>query len=171
VTRSILVFGTSHRLQGAACYPGVSVQAPPYSKLLGDMISSRSVDFIFEEASGMGPTTAQYLASAIAYVDVDLVPGTSKRHDAGIESGSPCIPIDPTDPTMSKDVYWWEYVDPQAEREKFWLQRIEEREFTNGLMICGFAHLLSFAFRLRAAGFEVECLCYMPHPRLCDHNL
>jgi hypothetical protein len=170
VASSILVFGTSHRLQGAACYPGIPVAAAPYSKLLGDLISSRSVDFIFEEASGMGPTTAQYLAGAIPYMDVDLSPITSKRHDASVESGSLGVPVDSTDPTMLQDFYWWEFVDRQAEREEFWLQRIDEKEFANGLMICGFAHLLSFAFRLRAAGFEVECLCYVPHPRLCDHQ-
>jgi hypothetical protein len=170
VARSILVFGTSHRLQGAACFPGTPVVAAPYSKLLRDMISSRSVDFVFEEASGMGPTTAQYLAGAIPYVDVDLSPNSSKRHDAGVESGSLGVPVDPTDPTMLQDFYSWEFVDRQAEREEFWLQRINEQEFASGLMICGFAHLLSFAFRLKATGFEVECLCYVPHPRLCDHH-
>lgn len=118
----------------------------------------------------MGPTIAQGIAGAIPYVDVDLYPGTSKRHDGEVESGSLAIPVDLTDPRLSKDFYSWEFVDRQAEREEFWLQRIEERKFSSGLIICGYVHLLSFAFRLKAAKFDVECLCYMPYRRLCGHE-
>jgi hypothetical protein len=71
---------------------------------------------------------------------------------------------------MSKDFYWWEYVDRQAEREAFWLQRIKEQEFLSGLMICGYVHLLRFAFRLKSAQYGVESACYMPHRRRCDHE-
>jgi hypothetical protein len=72
VTRSILLIGTSHALQGALNSPWRPIDAPPCSKLLQDFISSRSVDFVFEEASGMGPTITQRLAAAVPYVDVDL---------------------------------------------------------------------------------------------------
>ena len=45
-------------------------------------------------------------------------------------------------------------------REEFWLRQITGQEFKSALMICGLAHVLSFAFRLRAQDFSVQALEY-----------
>jgi hypothetical protein len=169
MARSIVVFATSHRLQGAQHYKG-TVNTPSYSKLVNKLISDKAIDFIFEEASGTGPTTAQNLAGSIRYLDIDSRPDERNKHGLPVDSGSLLVPIDPSDPTMSNDYYVWEYVEAQEQRENFWLRRIEEQHFSRGLLICGFIHLLSFSFRLKLAKFDVESLCYVPYHRLCGHG-
>jgi hypothetical protein len=117
MARSMVVFGTSHALQGAQNYPGVSVNAASYSKLIEQLISRQTIDFIFEEASGKGPTIVSKLAGHIPYLDVDASPGNPSEPAFTAKTGSVAIPIDPDDPDLSNDFYVWEYVREQAQRE------------------------------------------------------
>jgi hypothetical protein len=171
MTQSVVIIGTSHRLQGAENYTGSRVDAPPYLRLLELFVASHEIDCIFEEASGLGPTIAQKSFPGIRYCDVDVDPKTSQRHDLGIESGYDCQPIDATDPTMMNDCYGTELVDRQVSREEFWLKRMQQERFANALVVCGFAHMLSLAFRVRSAGYQpVEVFHYTPYDRLCGHQ-
>jgi hypothetical protein len=169
MVRSMVVLGTSHRLQGAQNYKG-SVNVSAYSTLVENLISTKRLDFIFEEASGTGPTHASKLAGAYPYLDVDPSPQNRKTHGLAEHACSSFIPIDLDDPNMSRDAYVLEYVQEQEQREEFWLRRIVEQNFSRGLMICGHLHTLSFAFRLRLAKFDVESLAYIPYHRLCSNG-
>lgn len=171
MARSIVVFGTSHALQGAANYPGKSVSSPGYSRLIQQLVKNRGIDCIFEEASGKGPTIASNLAGSIPYLDVDASRENPGEPVFKAETGSLGIPIDPGDSSMSDDFYAWEFVKAQNMRENIWLQRIETQHFGSGLMICGYLHLLSFASKLMHAKFDVNSLYYMPHHRLCRHKI
>jgi hypothetical protein len=53
----VKVFGTSHRLQGAV-NGRMNVDDPSYSDLLTMLFREEKPDFVFEEAAGLGPTTA-----------------------------------------------------------------------------------------------------------------
>jgi hypothetical protein len=168
MSRFIVVLGTSHRLQEAA--KGRSnITDPSYPDLAVQLISTEQIDFIFEEATGLGPTIAERLALSHwgqnHYLDVD--PPKSERNKYGIsaETGA-FFAIDPEDSQKSKDVAYWEFVEEHDKREDLWLQRIKGEAFSKALMICGYAHTLSFAFRLRSE-FDVKALYYMPHHKLC----
>jgi hypothetical protein len=54
----------------------------------------------------------------------------------------------------------WQFLEPHAKREEFWIQRMIAREFGKALMICGLAHGLSLAFRLQLAGLTVKAITY-----------
>jgi hypothetical protein len=59
-------------------------------------------------------------------------------------------------------------VAEQRKREEMWHQRLDDQPFVKGLVICGLAHSLSFAFRLLSAGFNVtETYNYVPYHKLC----
>jgi hypothetical protein len=169
MSRFVVLFGTSHRLQGAV--KGQSnVDDPTYAELVERLISEQQIDFILEEATGLGPTNAEKIAlchwGQNHYLDVD--PPKSERTNYGISLETClCFPIDPEDSQKSEDVACWDYVEEHEIREKLWLQRIVGASFTRALMICGAAHLLSFSFRLRSAAFDVKALYYMPHHKLC----
>jgi hypothetical protein len=57
----LTVLATLHVIQGAEKRVG-NVHDPMYVALLNKLMVSESVDFIFEEASGLGPTIAEKLA-------------------------------------------------------------------------------------------------------------
>jgi hypothetical protein len=57
-------------------------------------------------------------------------------------------------------------IEAHESREIFWLQTIPGSAFDSGLMVCGIAHMLSFAYRLRAANFEVKAIDYLPRHKL-----
>jgi hypothetical protein len=46
-------------------------------------------------------------------------------------------------------------------RERYWLERIEDHKDRNVLFVCGYDHFDSFAAKLDAAGFVVQCGCRM----------
>lgn len=159
---SILVLGTSHRVQGTPSFVG-SVRDPGYSQAISTIIRERSIDFIFEEASGCGPSTAQTLTESlktVRYLDID--PHPSIRHELGIVDAAG----DPFPENISPEAK----VEEQNLREQFWCRQIGEQKFENGLVICGFAHTLSVVFRLRSGGFSVQYDDYIPLDRLCSHN-
>ncbi len=146
-----------------------NVDDPSYVDLIEQVVSGERIDFIFEETSGLGPTAAERLAQSIwgqnHYLDVDPPRGERQKHGISADTGE-FYPIDPCDPEKSKDVAQWENVEEHIKREELWLQRIKDTAFAKALMICGSAHILSFAYRLRSAEFDVKALYYMPHHKL-----
>jgi hypothetical protein len=164
---STVVLGTSHQLQGLQNLSN-SVADQDYADLVEQLICLYQIDFILEEASGLGPTPAQRLAESLGpnrYLDID--PHRRDRQKFGIaqETDLPQL-IDPGDPSKSREIARWTSLEDHAKREELWLRRILEHQFKNGLVICGFFHTLSFALRLRSAGFETRACHYMPHHKL-----
>ena len=85
----VTVLATLHVVQGAEKRLG-NVHDPMYVALLNKLMISEGVDFIFEEASGLGPTIAEKLAlEQLAfghYVDID--PARGERMEYGIPANS-----------------------------------------------------------------------------------
>jgi len=160
--RRVLVLGTSHRLQGSPVYPN-SVDDPGYPEMLRSIFSEESIEFVFEEASGCGRTTADRLVESLKpmqYLDVD--PHPTVAHNCGIAtaSGQP----------FPADISAEEKVEEDVQREELWCRRIADQDFKSALVICGFLHTLSVVFRLRSAGFSVTFRHYLPHDALCSHG-
>jgi hypothetical protein len=168
-TKTLIVLGTDHRLQGKNFLQ--SIDDPCYRKVVEDLI--HGLDFVFEEASGHAPTHAELLAGTcggvtpIRYLDVDPSKEDRDEHGLSAETGQPLmVDLFQSPPCFART----EFVDKHAAREEFWLKRIRGQDFISALMICGHAHCLSFAFRLKSAGFNVqECVTYFPYERLCGH--
>jgi hypothetical protein len=158
---------TLHQLQGLQNRQG-NVDDPNYSRLIHGLIlgqmtdDDEKLDFIFEEASGLGPTIAEQMATKDCgnrYLDVDPSHEERMKHALPKETCE-CLPIGPVNATT------WAYrqlLDGHIRREEFWLKKIKGKDFRAALMVCGREHLLSFSFRLRAGGFEVEAVSYNPH--------
>jgi hypothetical protein len=169
ITRKLVVLGTAHQLQGK--HFRTSIDDKCYRDLIKDLILKYKFDFIFEEAAGFSPTHAELLAKAqskpIEYIDVDPPKDERAQHGLSEDTGDTYMVDMWQLPPCQGQV---EDVDRHAAREEFWLKRIMRATFTIALMICGNAHGLSFAFRLRDAGFDVEnCFDYMPYDKLCSH--
>ncbi len=169
--RSIRVLGVPHRLQG----PGFRdyVADPSYRHWVEDYMRA-GVDIVFEEAAGRKPSIVADLASdlsanskPIRYVDID--PAENERRKYGITTESANgAPVDPLD---SDDFYESPYISENINRENLWLKRILEEQFEKGLVVCGLAHTLSFAYRLHAAEINVvEACTYIPHGKLCKRQ-
>ena len=145
-----------------------NVDDPDYSDLLDRLIKDKNLDFVFEEATGLGPTIAEQLTGSSLgpnhYLDVD--PPCDDRHKYGIFSTSRPYPVDPDDLESYKHSPSCEGVEQQGIKEGIWLERIRTKEFSRAVMICGYLHTLSFALRLRTAEFDVKALSYMPHHKL-----
>ena len=155
----ITVLATLHVLQGAEKRFG-NLHDPMYAALLKKLIVSQGVDFIFEEASGLGPTIAEKLASEHLgpghYLDVD--PARGDRPDFG-------IPVNSHEPYMIGSPPLvafanWQIIEAHAKREKLWVERMQQHKFESALAICGLVHLLSFASRLQSAKFSVQAINY-----------
>jgi hypothetical protein len=159
VNRRVTILATLHELQGAEKRPG-SMNDPMYEALLKQLMSAERIDFVFEEATGMGPTIAEKLSleklGPGRYLDVD--PGREERSQFGIASDSNDSYMIGSPPQVA--FASWQFLDVHIRREEFWVRQLESREFHNGLMVCGLAHVLSFAFRLHAANFSVKALEY-----------
>jgi hypothetical protein len=131
-----------------------------YRSLLQELVAMENVDFIFEEATGLGPTFAQALSTALAvsvhYLDVD--PATDERSSYGLpaSTGEPYMIGNPPDAAFAS----WQILQAHAEREEIWVSRITEQRFNSALMICGLAHGLSLPFRLQSKGFVVKAITY-----------
>jgi len=155
----VTVLGTLHALQGAEKRLG-NVHDPVYVALLNQLMTSEAVDFIFEEASGLGPTIAEKLAlEKLAFGHyVDLDPARGDRAEFG-------LPLDSHEPHMigapPKVAFaHWQLLDVHAKREELWIRRIQQSDFKSALVICGLVHLLSFASRLQTAKFSVQAINY-----------
>src|ERR1700733_5680428 len=82
--RLVVVFGTTHELQNMEKY-WRRVDDPHFKSLLDMLIDENEIDFIFEEATGLGPTTAEKVAMTWGpnhYLDVD--PPREERLKFGI---------------------------------------------------------------------------------------
>src|ERR1700722_2314823 len=140
MTPLVTVLATLHVVQGAEKRFG-NVHDPMYVALLEKLMISEGVDFIFEEASGLGPTIAEKLAVERLpfghYVDID--PSRNERLDFGISTNS-------SEPNMigappSVAFANWQILDVHAKREDLWLQRIQQRKFASALVVFGLVHL------------------------------
>jgi hypothetical protein len=172
----ITVLATLHVVQGAEKRIG-NVHDPMYVELLHKLVASEGVDFIFEEASGLGPTIAEKLAlEKLAfghYVDVD--PAKADRLELGIPpiSSEPNMIGSPPSVSFAN----WQILDTHLKREELWVRRIRQHTFQSALAIVGLVHLLSFAFRLQAANYSVQAINYanwqrQPQgPRRTDANV
>lgn len=169
MTKTVILLGTSHRLQGAE--KGIAqIEDRDYEKLVNQLWQTYSIDFVFEEATGLGPTFAEKFAvnkiGPNRYKDID--PSAQGRKKLGIpaETGKH-YRIGELNPDKN---HWGfareEFVDAQETREHLWLPLIRDQEFINALLICGQAHLLSFAFRLKSEGFDLKAYSYMPYALL-----
>jgi hypothetical protein len=165
MTRSVTILGTVHQLQGAEKTSWVKIEDPGYLALLNRFLEGK--DFVFEEASGLGPTTAERLAEerlgAGHYLDID--PHVDNRSEYGIGITGQQFPIDPN--TQPTDSYHLEFEEEQLKRETLWLGKMRKTNFWNALLICGYLHTLSTAFKLRSEEFNVETWTYVPYLRLC----
>jgi hypothetical protein len=115
--RYITILGTSHDLQGAEKRKS-SVNDPTFSEAIEFLLSGK--DFVFEEASGCGPTIAEESAHEKLgpghYLDVDPSRAHRERYGIGDTGGQP-IPIDFLHPV---DGYLCpEYDLEQEKRETF----------------------------------------------------
>jgi hypothetical protein len=159
LSQRVTVLATLHVVQGAEKRIG-NVHDPMYVALLNKLMISEGVDFIFEEASGLGPTIAERLAlEQLAfghYLDID--PARSERSEFGIPANSSEPNMIGTPPTVA--FANWQILDVHAKREELWLKRMKEHKFESALVICGLVHLLSFAFRVQAAKFSVQAINY-----------
>jgi len=159
MTQRVTVLATLHVIQGAEKRLG-NVHDPTYVALLDKLLISEGVDFIFEEASGLGPTIAEKLALEKLpfghYLDIDPAKGDR------LEFGIPSVSSEPNMIGSPPSVAFanWQILDTHAKREELWLKRIQQHEFQSALVICGLVHLLSFAFRLRDAKFSVQAINY-----------
>src|ERR1700732_1567203 len=81
--KSVVVLAIPHQLQNPRLYGHISDSS--YSNLITVFING-GVDFVFEEAGGLGPTTAQSIAEALLGVDhyMDVDPFPNERAKYGI---------------------------------------------------------------------------------------
>ena len=164
VRHFMVVLGTLH--QTHLNPPGMGVPDAPrdsfYRPLLEFLITSEGADFVFEEAAGKGPTTARLLAEECLgkdrYADVDPPRNHRERASTPQNSNQPYMIGSPPEAAFAD----WQYLDVHERRENLWLAAITKQRFGSGLMICGIAHMLSFSFRLQAAGFTVKGTSYLP---------
>jgi hypothetical protein len=166
--RKVVVLGTDHRLQGLEKLSASrKIDDPTYGVLVEKLIRDFSIDYIFEEATTRGPSTASKLQRpCLGYLDVD--PPGPEYHLHGIPR--PLIEdyaiYDSADTDMPKP-------EPYATqkklatvlgRERVWIERINSTTFTNGLLICGAAHTFSIARCLNASEFLVDVIIIYMKP-------
>jgi hypothetical protein len=163
--KSILVHGVAHQIQGHNFQSYVEDES--FGPWIKSLIRQFQIDFVFEEASGRGPSVVEELVRSlqktVSYLDID--PSANERAKYGIAQRTG--DGGPIDPAHSVDVYEISYVGEQKKREEEWLKRIQGSAFDHGLVICGVAHTLSFAFRLQSAGLHViNAYTYIPYSKL-----
>src|ERR1700722_13450675 len=120
MTPLVTVLATLNVVQGAEKRIG-NVHDPMYVALLNKLMASEGVDFIFEEASGLGPTIAEKLALELLpfghYVDID--PARGERADFGIPANSSEPNMIGSPPTVA--FANWQILDAHARREELWV--------------------------------------------------
>jgi hypothetical protein len=126
------------------------------------------VNFVFEEATGRGPSIAEELVGSshrrVQYLDFDPTPDERPMHGIAKVVGGGW----PIDPCNSLDACETSTVEEQRKREELWLERVLSNPFDKALVIVGLAHGLSFAFRLTSNGISVtESQNYIPYSKLC----
>jgi len=163
MNRLVVILGTTHEVQNMEKF-WRRVDDPYFRPLLDMLIAEDGIDFIFEEATGLGPTTAEKLALTWGpdrYLDVDppreerLKFGIPENTNENITLGSPFS----SPPGVAADRLFHE---AHARREEHWLRQIVKQDFKKALMVCGQNHTLSLAYRLSAACFNVKAVNYAP---------
>jgi len=157
--KKLIIFGTYHQVQGVLGVEDFkNINDPDYRTLLEELMELHKVDFIFEEASGYGPSSASEMISGGSYVDIDSE--TTPRFSEPPETMfRPKTKVQETAFKLGLEAQNW--------RESRWVERIKTQQFESGLLICGRTHSLSVAFRLQAEGFQVHVYTYEPILRLC----
>jgi len=132
VMKTVILLGTAHRVQGAE--RGIcNLEDPDYETLVDQLRLTYSVDFVFEEASGLGPTFAEKLALANIgpnrYKDID--PSAADRRKLGISAETS---KDYRIGKINFDTSHWgfgreELIEVHEKREHFWLPFIREQKF------------------------------------------
>lgn len=162
MSRQIYVFGTHHLVQGPTLGNFPKVNDPDYERHLDQLFLSGKFDFVFEEASDSGPTVAEKkcdkLLGAGRYLDIDR---EELKGACGIEGKGE----DRIAPNLFEA-----NLGVQANRESLWVYQVKNQSFTSALLVCGYVHTLSLAFKLRAEDFCVDASYYVPHSKLCDRN-
>jgi hypothetical protein len=170
MTKSVQVLAVPHQLQGLKL-PNDIID-PSFSKFVSNLIRA-DTDFVFEEASGRGPSICETLANQLLgtghYLDVDPSPDERPKFGIAKSTGGSC-PIDHfqrVPPGTPYDTYEWAIVDEQIRREELWVQRVQAQSFSKALLICGVAHGLSVASRLKLIGIcEFLTYNYIPYHKL-----
>jgi hypothetical protein len=166
MTKSMLVLAVPHLIQNPRSYGHIN--DPSYQPLLEDLIS-KGVNFVFEEAAGLGPTIAQDVTDGLlgkgCYMDVD--PSEDERPQFGIAATAGGQRLFEAEFGSPPGKYEFAIVEEQRKREELWAKLVAAQPFGSGLAVCGLCHGLSFAFRLESAGITVaESLCYIPYHRM-----
>jgi len=139
MSRSISVFGTSHRLQGALKADHLlQINDHGYKRYLEHQLRANRFDFVFEEATEFGPTIAEDVATKFLgpghYLDLDPHPRNRARF--GIpplrEEHTPINPYGPDDGFVQH-----EDLEGQDKREELWVSRVQGQSFDSALLICG----------------------------------
>jgi hypothetical protein len=84
MNRLVAILGTTHEVQNGERY-WRRVDDPHFNTLLNMLVAEDGIDFIFEEATALGPTTAEKIARTWGtdrYLDVD--PPRDERWKFGI---------------------------------------------------------------------------------------
>jgi len=97
MSKTVLVLAVPHQLQGPKFLGFVA--DPSYNLLVKSAVLRRGVNFIFEEASGLGPSVAEEIARTLLgpghYMDID--PSREEREKYGIAKetgeGNPNRPL------------------------------------------------------------------------------
>src|ERR1700693_3060024 len=88
--KQVTVFGVAHRLQCAEKRSDNNIDDPAYQALVEQMLKNK--DFVFEEASGLGPTLAERLSTkkwgSGRYSDIDPSNETRSKHGIAEQTGS-----------------------------------------------------------------------------------
>src|SRR6267378_1524860 len=159
MNRFVVILGTTHELQGAEKRGGIASDLL-YMLLLKRLIVDERIDFIFEEATGLGPTIAEDLSLSKLgpdrYWDVDPPRGEREKFGIPTQSNDPFMVGSPPVAAFAN----WLFNDVHARREELWIERVRKQDFKRALMICGENHTLSFAFRLTAANFAVKSVTF-----------
>jgi hypothetical protein len=101
------------------------------------------VDFVFEKASELGPSTAENLTNVVLgagyYLNFD--PPSKERGKFGIAAqtggGYPIDLFQRVEPGVYADTVEFSILAEQQKREKLWAKRVVEQPFTKGIAICG----------------------------------
>jgi hypothetical protein len=157
--KKLMIFGTYHQVQGVqGAEHFKNINDPDYKTLLEELMQLHDVKFIFEEASGYGPSIASEMISDDFYVDMDSEP-TPQFSELPETMYYPKSRVQETAFKIGLEAQNW--------RESRWVEKIKAQRFESGLVICGRTHSLSVAFRLQGEGFEVHVYTYEPILRLC----
>jgi hypothetical protein len=161
--RKLIIFGTYHEVTGLRNFRK-NVIDPDYKTIIEALKQVHEVDFIFEEATGFGPSVASEVAVG-RYLDIDSESTEQALSLFSEDSENQFLPeilgksrLQQTATKLGLTVQNW--------REQCWVAKIKAQQFKTGLVICGVVHSLSIAFRLQSEGFEVEAYCYEPIERL-----